>query len=174
MSGALAFHPAGDGAPAYPQRGCPPPRRLPGPAGRHEHKPGHPHQHPSAPTWVPRCCTGSEPRSGWNSPSAGCRSCPGGARRRHRAVKFGKFLVTIDKAVPDDLDIHSPRPDQHLAGSPSPDELVGDQAEELRHPQDRGDRRLEPEHPTVHRTKTADEILNSLAKYLARISGAGH
>src|SRR4249919_3460009 len=26
--------------------------------------------------------------------------------RRHRAVEFRKFLITIDKAVPDDLDIH--------------------------------------------------------------------
>jgi transposase len=27
-------------------------------------------------------------------------------RRRHRAVEFRKFLITIDKAVPDELDIH--------------------------------------------------------------------
>ena len=26
--------------------------------------------------------------------------------RRHRAIEFRKFLITIDKAVPDDLDIH--------------------------------------------------------------------
>ena len=40
--------------------------------------------------------------------------------RRHRAVEFRKFLITIDKTVPDELDIH----------------LVCDK---LRHAQDRGD-----------------------------------
>jgi hypothetical protein len=26
--------------------------------------------------------------------------------RHHRAIEFRKFLITIDKAVPDELDIH--------------------------------------------------------------------
>jgi hypothetical protein len=26
--------------------------------------------------------------------------------RRHRAIEFKKFLTTIDKNVPDDLDVH--------------------------------------------------------------------
>jgi hypothetical protein len=30
----------------------------------------------------------------------------GELHRRHRAVEFKKFLVTIDKAVPADLDVH--------------------------------------------------------------------
>jgi len=36
------------------------------------------------------------------------------------------------------------------------------------------DRNLEPEPPAIHLDKNREEILNSLAKYIVKISGAGH
>ena len=132
--------------------------------------------------------------------------------RRHRAVEFKKFLAIIDKNVPDaarrahrlrQLRHPQDRPDQRLAGSPSPippplhpDRIILGQPGRTRFfglitdqlirrgvhtsvPALEADIREwintwnDDPKPFVW-TKTADEILNSLAKYLSRISGAGH
>ncbi len=131
--------------------------------------------------------------------------------RRHRAIEFRKFLVTIDKAVPDELDVHlvcdnyathktdmindwlARHPRFHIHFTPTgsswvnqverffgliTDKLirrgvhtsVADLEADIRHWIDTWNTNPRP----FTWTKTADEILNSLAKYLARISGAGH
>ena len=131
--------------------------------------------------------------------------------RRHRAVEFRKFLITIDKAVPDDLDIHivcdnyathktdminnwlGRHPRFHVHFTPTGSSWVNQVERFFGLITDKLIRRgvhtsvaaLEAdirqwidtwnENPRPFTwTKTADEILNSLAKYLARISGAGH
>jgi transposase len=131
--------------------------------------------------------------------------------RQHRAVEFKKFLIAIDKAVPNDLDIHlicdnlathktkaindwfdkHPRFHRHFTptGSSWINQverwfgLLTDQL--LRRGVHKSVAALEKDvrdwitawndNPKPFRwTKTADEILDSLAKYMARISGAGH
>ena len=131
--------------------------------------------------------------------------------RRHRAIEFRKFLITIDKAVPDDLDIHivcdnyathktdminnwlARRPRFHVHFTPTGSSWVNQVERFFGLITDKLIRRgvhtsvaaLEAdirqwidtwnENPRPFTwTKTADEILNSLAKYLARISGATH
>ncbi|WP_245650357.1 IS630 family transposase, partial [Millisia brevis] len=130
--------------------------------------------------------------------------------RRHRAIEFKKFLVTIDKNVPDDLDVHivcdnyathkteqvstwlARHPRFHIHFTPTGSSWVNQVERWFGLITDKLIRR--GVHPTVtdlendiHAwieqwntnpkpfawTKTADEILNSLAKYLTRISGAG-
>jgi transposase len=131
--------------------------------------------------------------------------------RRHRAIEFRKFLITIDKAVPDELDIHlvcdnyathktdminnwlARHPRFHIHFTPTgsswvnqverffgliTDKLirrgvhtsVADLETDIRQWIDTWNENPRP----FTWTKTADEILNSLAKYLARISGATH
>jgi transposase len=131
--------------------------------------------------------------------------------RRHRAVEFRKFLITIDKAVPDDLDIHivcdnyathktdminnwlGRHPRFHVHFTPTGSSWLNQVERFFGLITDKLIRRgvhtsvaaLEAdirqwidtwnENPRPFTwTKTADEILNSLAKYLARISGATH
>lgn len=131
--------------------------------------------------------------------------------RRHRAVEFKKFLVTIDKAVPPELDVHlicdnlsthktpaingwlTKHPRFHLHFTPTGSSWVnqverwfGFLTDQLLH---RGvhksvqalekdvrewiTTRNEDPKPFVW-TKTAEEILNSLARYISRISDAAH
>jgi len=131
--------------------------------------------------------------------------------RQHRAVEFKKFLIAIDNAVPNDLDIHlicdnlathktkaindwfdkHPRFHRHFTptGSSWINQverwfgLLTDQL--LRRGVHKSVAALEKDvrdwitawndNPKPFRwTKTADEILDSLAKYMARISGATH
>jgi len=131
--------------------------------------------------------------------------------RQHRAVEFKKFLIAIDKAVPNDLDIHlicdnlathktkaindwfdkHPRFHRHFTptGSSWINQverwfgLLTDQL--LRRGVHKSVAALKKDvrdwitawndNPKPFRwTKTADEILDSLAKYMARISGATH
>jgi transposase len=130
---------------------------------------------------------------------------------QHRAIEFKKFLATIDKAVPADLDVHlicdnlathktpainawlDRHPRFHMHFTPTGSSwinqverwfaLLTDQL--LRRGVHRSVATLQSDvrdwitawnnNPKPFRwTKTADEILNSLAKYMARISGAGH
>jgi transposase len=131
--------------------------------------------------------------------------------RRHRAVEFKKFLVTIDKAVPADLDVHlvcdnlathktpaindwlTKHPRFRVRFTPTGSSWIN-QVERwfafltdqlLRRGVHKSVAALEKDvrewinnwnddpKPFVW-TKTADEILNSLHKYIARISGARH
>ena len=131
--------------------------------------------------------------------------------RHHRAIEFRKFLITIDKAVPDELDIHlvcdnyathktdminnwlAKHPRFHVHFTPTGSSWVNQVERFFGLITDKLIRR--GVHTSVQAleadirawiatwnqnprpfawTKTADEILNSLAKYLARISGAGH
>ena len=131
--------------------------------------------------------------------------------RRHRAIEFRKFLITIDKAVPDELDVHlvcdnyathktdmistwlARHPRFHIHFTPTGSSWVNQVERFFGLITDKLIRRgvhtsvtaLEAdiqqwidtwnENPRPFTwTKTADEILNSLAKYLARISGAAH
>lgn len=131
--------------------------------------------------------------------------------RRHRAIEFKKFLTTIDKNVPDQLDVHivcdnyathktdeittwlARHPRFHLHFTPTGSSWVNQVERFFGLITDRLIRRgvhtnvqaLEADirdwintwndNPRPFAwTKTADEILNSLAKYLARISGAEH
>jgi transposase len=131
--------------------------------------------------------------------------------RRHRAIEFRKFLITIDKAVPDELDVHivcdnyathktdminnwlAKHPRFHVHFTPTGSSWVNQVERFFGLITDKLIRRgvhtsvaaLETDirqwidtwnqNPRPFTwTKTADEILNSLAKYLARISGAGH
>lgn len=131
--------------------------------------------------------------------------------RRHRAVEFKKFLVTIDKAVPAELDVHvvcdnlathktpaikawlAKHPRFHVHFTPTGSSWIN-QVERwfaflteqlLRRGVHKSVAALEKEvrlwieswnkdpKPFAW-TKTAEEILESLHKYLSRISGAGH
>jgi transposase len=131
--------------------------------------------------------------------------------RRHRAVEFRKFLITIDKAVPEGLDIHivcdnyathktdminnwlGRHPRFHVHFTPTGSSWVNQVERFFGLITDKLIRRgvhtsvaaLEADirqwidtwnaNPRPFTwTKTADEILNSLAKYLSRISGATH
>ena len=131
--------------------------------------------------------------------------------RHHRAIEFRKFLITIDKAVPDELDIHlvcdnyathktdminnwlARHPRFHIHFTPTGSSWVNQVERFFGLITDKLIRR--GVHTSVQAleadirawiatwnqnprpfawTKTADEILNSLAKYLARISGGAH
>src|SRR6266581_1290804 len=135
----------------------------------------------------------------------------GEIHRQHRAVEFKKFLVTIDKTVPDGLDIHLVCDNYGTHKTPAIKAWLG------RHPRVRlhftptgsswinqverwfgflTDQMIRRgAHKSVQAleadirawienwnadprpfawTKTADEILDSLARYLARISGVGY
>ena len=131
--------------------------------------------------------------------------------RRHRAIEFRKFLITIDKNVPDELDVHivcdnyathktpeinkwfTAHPRFHIHFTPTGSSWVNQVERFFGLITDKLIRRgvhtsvqaLEAdirewiktwnENPRPFTwTKTADEILNSLAKYIARISGAEH
>jgi len=131
--------------------------------------------------------------------------------RRHRATEFRKFLITIDKNVPDELDVHlicdnygthktdqintwlAAHPRFHLHFTPTGSSWINQVERWFGFLTDklirRGVHTSVPALETDIRnwitnwnndprpfnwTKTADEILNSLAKYVARISGAGH
>jgi transposase len=131
--------------------------------------------------------------------------------RRHRATEFRKFLITIDKNVPDELDVHlicdnygthktdqintwlAVHPRFHLHFTPTGSSWINQVERWFGFLTDklirRGVHTSVPALETDIRnwitnwnndprpfnwTKTADEILNSLAKYLARISGATH
>jgi transposase len=131
--------------------------------------------------------------------------------RRHRAVEFRKFLIAIDKAVPDELDIHlvcdnlathktpairewlARHPRFHVHFTPTGSSWIN-QVERwfgfltdqmIRRGVHKSVQALEKdvrawigtwnENPRPFTwTKTAEEILDSLAKYIAKISGAGH
>ena len=131
--------------------------------------------------------------------------------RRHRAVEFKKFLITIDKNVPADLDVHlvcdnyathktdeiqawlTRHPRFHIHFTPTGSSwvnqverffgLITDQL--IRRGVHTSVEALEADIRQWIKTwnedprpftwvKTADEILNSLSKYLDRISGATH
>ena len=131
--------------------------------------------------------------------------------RRHRAVEFRKFLITIDKTVPDELDIHlvcdnyathkteeintwlARHPRFHIHFTPTGSSWVNQVERFFGLITDKLIRRgIHTSVPALEAdirqwidtwnknprpftwTKTADEILNSLAKYLARISGGAH
>lgn len=132
-------------------------------------------------------------------------------RRQHRAVEFKKFLIAIDKAVPDELDVHlvcdnlathktpeinawlAKHPRFHIHFTPTGSSWLN-QVERwfafltdqlLRRGVHKSVAALEKDvrewiknwndNPKPFAwTKTADEILNSLAKYMTKISGAGH
>jgi transposase len=131
--------------------------------------------------------------------------------RQHRAVEFKKFLAAIDKAVPDELDVHlvcdnlathktpairdwlARRPRFHVHFTPTGSSWIN-QVERwfgfltdqmIRRGVHKSVQALEKdirawietwnENPRPFMwTKTAEEILDSLAKYIARISGAAH
>ena len=131
--------------------------------------------------------------------------------RRHRAIEFKKFLVTIDKAVPAELDVHlvcdnlathktpainnwlAKHPRFHMHFTPTGSSWINQVERWFAYLTDQLLRR------GVHKsvaalekdvrnwietwnddpkpfawTKTAEEILESLHKYISRISGAGH
>jgi transposase len=132
-------------------------------------------------------------------------------RRRHRAVEYKKFLVAIDKAVPDDLDVHivvdnlathktpairawlARHPRFHIHFTPTGSSWIN-QVERwfsylttqlLQRGVYKNVQTLEKDirdwivawnadpKPFVW-TKTAEDILTSLAKYLKRTSDGGH
>ena len=135
----------------------------------------------------------------------------GELRRRHRAVEVKKFLATIDKTVPAELDIHLIRdnhgthqtpaikrwlaahPRFHMRFTPTGSRWINQVGRWFGYVTDqlirRGAHRSvqalekdirawikawnEEPRPFVW-TKTADEILDSLARYRRRISGAAH
>lgn len=131
--------------------------------------------------------------------------------RKHRAVEFKKFLTTIDKSVPEGLDIHivcdnygthktpaikawlGRHPRVHMHFTPTGSSWLNQVERWFAYLTDQKVRRgahksvqaLEADirawiarwnddpKPFVWR-KTAEEILDSLKRYLQRISGAGH
>jgi transposase len=131
--------------------------------------------------------------------------------RRHRAVEFQKFLISLDKAVPAGLDLHlicdnlathktpaiqawlDRHPRFHLHFTPTGSSWIN-QVERwfgfltdqmIRRGVHKSVQALEAdirdwietwnENPRPFKwTKTADEILDSLAKYIAKISGAAY
>jgi transposase-like protein/transposase len=131
--------------------------------------------------------------------------------RRHRAVEFKKFLTAIDKAVPDELDVHlvcdnlathktpavgdwlAKHPRFHVHFTPTGSSWIN-QVERwfafltdqlLRRGVHKSVAALEKDVRNWVKTwnddpkpfvwhKTAEEILDSLAKYISRISDAGH
>jgi transposase len=135
----------------------------------------------------------------------------GQLHRQHRASEFRKFLVTIDKAVPAELDIHvvcdnygthktpatrawlARHPRFHLHFTPTGSSWINQverwfgllTGQMLRRGVHKSVQALEADirawiadwnqHPRPFIwTKTAEEILDSLARYCRRISDAGH
>ncbi len=131
--------------------------------------------------------------------------------RRHRAVEFKKFLTAIDKAVPDELDVHlvcdnlathktpavgdwlAKHPRFHVHFTPTGSSWINQVVRWFAFLTDQLLRRgvhksvaaLEKDVRNWIKTwnddpkpfvwhKTAEEILDSLAKYISRISDAGH
>ncbi|QSE86081.1 IS630 family transposase [Rhodococcus koreensis] len=131
--------------------------------------------------------------------------------RRHRAVEFKKFLTAIDKAVPDELDVHlvcdnlathktpavgdwlAKHPRFHVHFTPTGPSWINQVVRWFAFLTDQLLRRgvhksvaaLEKDVRNWIKTwnddpkpfvwhKTAEEILDSLAKYISRISDAGH
>src|SRR5262250_2389254 len=131
--------------------------------------------------------------------------------RKHRATEFKKFLATIDKTVPADLDIHlicdnygthktpaikawlARHPRFHIHFTPTGSSWINQVERWFGYLTDQRIRR--GVHKSVQAleadirdwietwnqnprpftwTKTAEEILDSLARYISRISGAGH
>ncbi len=143
--------------------------------------------------------------------NVGDGSVIGELHRRHRATEWLKFLATIDKAVPDELDIHlicdnyrthktpavkawlAARPRFHVHFTPTGSSWINQverwfgylTSQLLRRGVHRSVQSLEKDvrewieqwntepRPFVWR-KTAEEILDSLARYCRRISDAGH
>jgi transposase len=131
--------------------------------------------------------------------------------RRHRATEFKKFLVTIDKTVPEGLDIHvvcdnygthktpaiktwlANHPRVHMHFTPTGSSWLNQVErwfgfltdQKIRRGAHKSVQTLEADirswikswnedpKPFVWK-KSAEEILDSLARYLRRISGAGH
>ena len=135
----------------------------------------------------------------------------GQLHRQHRAAEFKKFLITIDKTVPAELDIHlvcdnygthktpavrawlARHPRFHMHFTPTGSSWINQVErwfgfltdQKIRRGAHRSIQALEADirswiadwntnpRPFIW-TKTAEEILESLARYLQRISGAGH
>jgi transposase len=131
--------------------------------------------------------------------------------RRHRAIEFKKFLISIDKAVPAELDVHlicdnlathktpaintwlANHPRLHLHFTPTGSSWINQVERWFGYLTDQLLRR--GVHKSVQAlekdvrdwiktwnqdpkpfawTKTAEEILDSLARYISRITDAGH
>ncbi len=131
--------------------------------------------------------------------------------RQHRAIEFKKFLITIDKAVPTELDVHlicdnygthktpavrtwlARHPRFHLHFTPTGSSWINQVErwfgfltdQKIRRGAHKSVQALEADirswiadwnsnpRPFIW-TKTAEEILESLARFCRRISGAGH
>ncbi|NJO35920.1 MAG: IS630 family transposase [Rhodospirillales bacterium] len=135
----------------------------------------------------------------------------GELHRKHRATEFKKFLVTIDKTVPAELDIHlvcdnygthktpaiktwlAHHPRFHMHFTPTGSSWINQverwfgflSDQKIRRGAHKSVQALEKDirawiadwntHPRPFIwTKTAEEILESLARFCRRISGAGH
>jgi transposase len=135
----------------------------------------------------------------------------GELHRQHRATEFKKFLITIDKTVPAELDIHlvcdnygthktpavkawlARHPRFHLHFTPTSSSWINQverwfgflTEQKIKRGAHKSVRALEDDirdwiadwntHPRPFIwTKTAEEILESLARFCSRISGAGH
>ena len=135
----------------------------------------------------------------------------GELHRQHRATEFKKFLITIDKTVPADLDVHlvcdnygthktpavkawlARHPRFHLHFTPTGSSWINQVErwfgfltdQKIRRGAHKSVRALEDDirdwiadwntHPRPFLwTKTAEEILDSLARFCRRISDAGH
>ena len=135
----------------------------------------------------------------------------GELHRQHRATEFKKFLITIDKTVPADLDIHlvcdnygthktpavkawlARHPRFHLHFTPTGSSWINQVErwfgfltdQKIKRGAHKSVRALEDDirdwiadwntHPRPFIwTKTAEEILDSLARFCRRISDAGH
>jgi transposase/AraC-like DNA-binding protein len=135
----------------------------------------------------------------------------GELHRQHRATEFKKFLITIDKTVPAELDIHlvcdnygthktpavkawlARHPRFHLHFTPTSSSWINQverwfgflTEQKIKRGAHKSVRALENDirawitdwntHPRPFLwTKTAEEILDSLARFCRRTSGAGH
>ncbi|WP_283793623.1 transposase [Gulosibacter molinativorax] len=75
--------------------------------------------------------------------------------RKHRSIEFKKFLQKIDTNVPEHLDVH----------------VISDNYSTHKHPLVKAwNESLKP----FIWTKTDEDILKSIARYLKRINGSGH
>lgn len=135
----------------------------------------------------------------------------GQLHRKHRAAEFKKFLITIDKTVPAELDVHlvcdnygthktpaikawlAKHPRFHMHFTPTGSSWINQVErwfgfltdQKIRRGTHKSVQALEADirdwiadwntHPRPFLwTKTAEEILDSLARFCRRISGAGH
>jgi transposase len=135
----------------------------------------------------------------------------GELHRQHRAAEFKKFLITIDKQVPAELDVHlicdnygthktpaikawlARHPRFHMHFTPTGSSWINQverwfgllTEQKIRRGSHTSVHALEADirdwindwnsHPRPFLwTKTAEEILDSLARFCRRISGAGH